>query len=74
MKGHFYYSRKQDEAYRTIFPRTHNVTLCKLDNGDIVEYSEMTDLDRPKPDFQWSDMKYLGTGIVYSIDGVLQSI
>ena len=45
--------------------------LAKLDDGRIVEYHWITN----SPDDHksgWNDAEYLGSGTVYSIDGVLQ--
>lgn len=44
------------------------VKIAKLDNGDFVQYDILTDLDK-NPTIK---VEFLGEGIIYSINGILQ--
>ena len=57
IEGYFFYSRKQNEM--CVQPKDKD-TYAKLDNGDIVLYSEMRDID--KPFGTWDDYVFLGHG------------
>jgi hypothetical protein len=69
LTGHFFYSEKQFNLKQ----RTCGVFVakCKLSNGKIATYTEMT--NKPKPSGTWDDYVYLGTGEVYSVNGVIQN-
>lgn len=55
---------------------TQKASTCKLDTGEIRQYYECTlvksdEKDPPQPSSKFS-MKYLGTGVIYSLNGVIQ--
>ena len=54
-----------------ILPRTMHITKCKLLDGSVREYHSATK-DFDLGDCSQLDFNYLGQGIIYSINGVLQ--
>ena len=67
---HFWFSEKQE----SIRLRMNNMCIvelkAKLINDKIVKYSECTKTTKGS---NFEDSKYLGVGVIYSIDGVIQT-
>ncbi len=60
LKGYFWYSEKQKKAIKDLLGHTN---LCKLESGQIVEYTEMTE-DKTNTSL-WDDKIFLGYGEWY---------
>jgi hypothetical protein len=80
--GHFYYSETQKrhttgyELLDAIFgkPDPAHVCICQLeDDGQICEYTQMSNEPMRQP-YRFTDMVYLGYGVVHMVDGVLQNV
>jgi len=65
---HFWYSEKQRNVMRK---RRDRQRLAKI-NGALVEYTECSKKKRVVG--LWDDYKYLGKGMIYSINGVVQGV
>lgn len=65
----FWFSKEQVKTFNSKRTETNNYFL-RLSDNKIINYSEVTDLD--KNPSGWDDMQYLGDGIIFSIDGIVQ--
>lgn len=61
MEGTFWYSEKQKEAQSQLGWGHRN--YARLDNGEVVEYTEMSSQCNFKPCGAWDDYKFLGHGV-----------
>ena len=52
----------------------HRICVAKLDDGTLIEYdgADSKNLTDKNDFYQKENMKFIGTGVIYSIEGVLQ--
>lgn len=68
---YFFYSEKQRGANKLDWQNPNNICAqVKLSDGSIVDYTECR--GKPEPSGNWDDYEHLGTGRVYSVNGVVQ--
>jgi len=72
-KRHFWYSAEAEKRNKESFPPiTALEKIALLDTGERAVYSFVTDTDIGH-DTKWDDVIYLGTGVIYSINGKIQT-
>lgn len=45
--------------------------IAKLTNGQLIEYSECREVNEPQDGINSAMYKYVGTGYIHSVDGIL---
>lgn len=61
---HFYYSQTQSRNLDLLWQSANlsrSTPLCRLENGDVREYTELKIIERPAG----ADAVYLGKGVIY---------
>jgi hypothetical protein len=67
-KHWFFFSAMHKEWMKKVLEsheREFHVTLCKLDDGRVVEYTAATDVGKPYDNFRFSDYTFLGEGVFH---------